>query len=81
MPTFTLSAGPFTQMAQNIVYALPPGKCKLYTNSAGAVLQQSNDFAFASSTAVTLVEGAYDVSAAFIRATNVGGALVRLVRD
>lgn len=65
-------------MTQNVVYALPAKRCKLYTNTAGATFLQSNDSAFASSSAVTLVEGAYEVSAAFIEATNAGGALVIL---
>ena len=75
-----LTLGPLHTLTQNTVYCLPPVRCKLYTNSSGAVFQQSNDSAFASSTAVTLVEGAYEVSGGFIRATNVGGALIKLSR-
>lgn len=78
MATELLSFGPPTTLIQNIVYALPTKKAKLYTNTAAAVFQQSNDFAFATSSAVTQIEGAYEVSAAFIRVTNVGGALVTL---
>jgi hypothetical protein len=54
-------------MLEDEIYALPSKRCKLYTNTAAVTLLQSNDEAFASSTAVTLVEGAYEVSAAFIQ--------------
>lgn len=70
--------GVMTQLARNQIYSLPSKVCTIYTNTAGAVFQQSNDEAFGSTTAVTLVEGKYEVGAAFIRATNVGGALVIL---
>lgn len=55
----------FTMVGAEI-YSLPSKRCKLYTNTAAAVLTQSNDPLFASSTAVTRVEGAYEVDAAFI---------------
>ncbi len=74
-----LSIGPLITMTQNVVYALPRRRCKLYTNTAGATFQQSNDSTFASSTAVTLVEGGYEVSATFIRST-AGDALVSLTK-
>jgi hypothetical protein len=70
--------GVLTALTRNQIYSLPSKVCTLYTNTAGAVFQQSNDSAFASTTAVTLTEGKYEVAAAFIRATNVGGALVIL---
>lgn len=50
-----------------VVYSLPSKRCKLYTNTAAVTLLQSNDEAFVSSTAVTLVEGAYETDAAFIQ--------------
>lgn len=70
--------GVLNQLDRNIVYSLPSRVGSLYTNTAGAVFQQSNDEAFVSSTPVTLVEGKHEVGAAFIRATNVGGALVTI---
>lgn len=70
--------GVLVSLVKDQVYALPWKVCTIYTNTAGAVFQQSNDSAFVTSTAVTLVEGRYEVGAAFIRATNVGGALVIL---
>jgi hypothetical protein len=73
-----ISIGVLTQLTRNQVYALPSKVCTIYTNTAGAVFQQSNDSAFGSTTAVTPAEGKYEVGAAFIRATNVGGALVIL---
>jgi hypothetical protein len=74
-----ISPGVTTTLTQNIIYALPGVQCKLYTNTAGATLVQSNDIAFASSSACTLVEGGYDVSAAFIKST-AGDAIVLLKR-
>ncbi len=56
----------FTMVAAT-VYALPSKRCKLYTNTAAVTFLQSNDSAFVSSTAVTLVEGAYETDAAFIQ--------------
>lgn len=75
--TYEISIGVLTTLLQNIVYSLPARFCKLYTNTAGATLVQSNDFAFGSSTAVTLVEGAYEMKAAFIKST-AGDSLVIL---
>ncbi len=76
--TFEIPIGVLTLLARNQIYSLPSKVCTLYTNTAGAVFQQSNDILFGSTTAVTLVQGRYEVGAAFIRATNVGGALVIL---
>jgi hypothetical protein len=74
-----ISPGVTTTLTQNIVYALPGALCKLYSQTAGATFTQSNDIAFAASTACTLVEGAYEVSAAFIKST-AGDAVVLLKR-
>jgi hypothetical protein len=76
--TNEIPAGVITTLTQNIIYSLPATRCKLYTNTAGATFVQSNDFAFGSSTAVTLVEGSYEVSAAFIKST--GGAALVIVK-
>lgn len=74
-----ISIGPLTTLKQNTVYALPAARCKLYTNTTGATIVQSNDSAFASSTAMTLVEGAYEVAGGFVKATS-GDVLVKLAR-
>ena len=63
----SFSLGVLFTMIEDEIYALPAKRCRLYTNTAGVTLLQSNDEAFASSTAVTLVEGSYEVSAAFIQ--------------
>lgn len=65
-----LMMGITTTLKQNVVYALPHRHCKLYTETAGATLVQSNTEAFTASTAVTLVEGSYEVSAGFIKCTS-----------
>lgn len=72
-----LSIGPLITMLQNITYAAPARRCKLYSNTAGATFQQSNDPAWGSNTACTFAEGAYEISARFIRST-AGNALVTL---
>lgn len=63
----SIPLGVVMTLVATIVYALPTKRCKLYTNTAAVVFIQSNDEAFASSTAVTLVEGAYETDAAFIQ--------------
>lgn len=59
-------------MEVDTIYALPTRVCKLYTNTAFAILAQSNDETFTSSTPVTLVQGAYECGAAFIAASGQG---------
>lgn len=76
MPTTTLSAGPSHSILQNVVYAIPPGICYIYSDTA---LQISNDSAFGASQAVsantpTLATGR------FVRCA-VSGAVVRLAHD
>lgn len=74
MPTTTLSAGPSHSILQNVVYALPPDTCYIFSDTA---LQISNDSAFGASQAVsantpTLATGRYvrcAVSAAVVRLT------------
>lgn len=73
MPT-TLTYGPVHTILQNVVYALPPRRSLLFSNTA---LQVSNDVAFATSASIaasTTVESA----AGFVRCTT-GNALVRVV--
>lgn len=64
-----LSIGVLSTMKQNTVYALPAKKCKIYTD-ATATFVQSTTSAFTANSAVTLVEGAYEVSAPFIKCTS-----------
>ena len=71
--------GVTTTLTRNVVYGLPASVCVLYTHSA-PTLVQSNDSAYASSTPCTLVEGAYEVSAAFIKSTAAGSPVVLIKR-
>jgi hypothetical protein len=66
----SLSIGPLNSVVQNVVYALPAKRCKLYCQTAGATFVQSNDPAMSASTAMTLVEGAYEVAGGFIKCTS-----------
>lgn len=79
MATEMLSLGPISSMIQNTVYATPPGNCRLYADGTPTILQ-SNTQAFTASTAVTLVEGGYLISAPFIKCTSAGPVNVRLSR-
>jgi hypothetical protein len=74
-----LQLGVTTTLTQNISYALPGRKCKLYSSTANPTFTQSNDVAFAASTACTLVEGAYEMSGGFIRST--AGDAVVILKD
>lgn len=71
--------GPVFAMVQNVAYAAPPVPCRLYTDIA-ATITQSNTEAFTASTACTLVEGGYLVTAPFIKCTSAGPVNVRLSR-
>jgi hypothetical protein len=62
----SIPLGVLITMVAAQVYSLPSKRAKLYTNTAAVTFLQSNDSTFASSSAVTLVEGAYEVDAAFI---------------
>lgn len=79
MATELISLGTLVTMAQNTVFALPARKVRLFTNSAAPALQQSNDITFATNVAVTLTDGMAELAGGFLRATAVGGALVRIV--
>ena len=65
-------------IAQNVVVALPARRCLLFTSSAGAALQVSNDPAFGDNVVLTLTNGAAEVAGGFLRATNAAGATVTL---
>jgi len=71
--------GPVFSMVQNTVYAAPPVPCRLYADTA-VVVTQSNTAAFTASTACTLSEGGYLITAPFIKMTSAGPANVRLSR-
>ena len=79
MPLEYISTGRPTTLLQNVVYALPPVKCTLYTSGA-PTLVQSNTSDMAVTTPVTLVEGQYTVAGAFIKST-AGNAVITLNRD
>ncbi len=79
MATTAIPLGPVFAMLQNVAYATPAVHCKLYADTAATIIQ-SNTEAFTASTAVTLVEGAYEISAPFIKCTSAGPVNVRLSR-
>ena len=71
MPQELLPLGTPVALVQNQVYALPAVQCRVYTDNA-ATFQQSTTVAFTASTAVTLVEGSYLLSAPYFRCTSAG---------
>lgn len=80
MPIPLLVLGMPIVLTQNIVYALPAVKSTLFTDTATPTLQASNDPAFGTSAAITLVAGQAIVVGGFIRST-AGNANVVLSRD
>jgi hypothetical protein len=78
MATEALSTGVLITMTQNQIYALPGSSCLLFSNTAGAAFEMSNDPTFASSIAQTALEGTIGaLVGGFIRST-AGNALVML---
>lgn len=73
--TESLQLGQITTLVQNTVYALPPKVVRLYTSTAAATFQQSNDQAWGANTAVTLTDGSAELAGGFLKST-AGAALV-----
>jgi hypothetical protein len=74
-----INVGLITILITDTVYALPQKRVLLFTNTAGATFDVSNDETFATHIGpITLVEGHYELAAGFIRVTSQGGALVVL---
>ena len=80
MPTERLTMGPLLTLLQNVVYALPACRVRLFTNTAAPTVQQSNDPAFGTFVAVAFTDGAAELSGGFLRVTTAAGALVTLKR-
>lgn len=71
MPLQYLSPGLPTTLAQNVVYALPPVQCSLFTDAVTPTIQQSLSSTFAGTpVALTLVNGQVDVVGGYIRCTS-----------
>jgi hypothetical protein len=71
-----IDVGVLVTLTADVIYALPQKRVLLFTNTAGAAFDVSNDSSFATHIGpITLVEGKYELSGGFIRATNQGGAL------
>jgi hypothetical protein len=79
MPTEQILIGPVFSMVQNVIYAAPPVPSRLYADTA-VVVVQSDTVAFTASTACTLAEGGYLITAPFIKMTSAGPANIRLSR-
>jgi hypothetical protein len=79
MPTEVVFMGPVTAMIQNVAMAAPAVPCRLYADT-GATITQSNTVAFTASTAVTLTEGGYLITAPFVKLTSAGPVNVRFSR-
>jgi len=71
-----LECGMPTVLAQNVSYALPVRKTTLFCGNSSPTIQQSNVYDFASSSAVTLVNGQADLSGGFLRATTANALVI-----
>ena len=70
MATFPLiDVGVVLTLTQNVVYALPQKRVKMFTSTAGAAFSLSNDSAFGAAIVPTLVEDSYETVAGFIKST------------
>lgn len=56
-------------LTQNVIYALPGRRCRLFCDTAGAALEQSNTAAFSVDINMSLTDGMEDVAGGFIRST------------
>ena len=79
MATELLQIGVVTLLTQNVIYALPYKRTRIFCETTTAVIQQSNLVAFTTTSAVTLTDGMADLAGAFIRCTS-GNVNIRLVR-
>lgn len=79
MPTELLSIGQPILITQNVVYALPSSRVRLFCETTTAVIQQSNTVAFTTNAAVTLGDGMQDLAGAFIRCTS-GSVIIKLAK-
>lgn len=70
MATEQIQLGVVTSLVQNQIYALPAGRCVLFTDGAAPTLQMSTTVAFTANVAVTLAGGQFEVCGGFIRCTN-----------
>ena len=58
--------------SQNEVVALPARSCLLFTDATSPTLEVSTDVGFSTKKALTLTNGAAQVSGMYVRATNSG---------
>lgn len=70
MPISTISPGPVTPMLQNVIYALPACRTRIFTSDAAPTIEQSNDSAFSDNVQVILIDGMNDLAGGFIRCTS-----------
>lgn len=80
MPTASLSIGPVQTLVQNVVYALPPVRCLLFTDATTPTIQQSTTVGFTANVALSLTNGQAEVSGGFIRCTNLATCNITLKR-
>lgn len=79
MPIQLLSVGYPQQMLQDVIYALPASRVRLFTSDAAPTIEQSNSSTFADNVAITLADGMADLAGGFIRCTS-GNITVTLKR-
>jgi len=67
MPTQSIMMGMPVTLLANVVYALPPVKCTIFTDAATPTITTSNTLAFTTSIPVTLTAGQASVPGLFIK--------------
>jgi len=69
MPTTTLSPGPQWTISQNVVYALPPSRCLVFTDATTPAIEVADSSSFATKIALTFTNGQAEVAGGFLRST------------
>lgn len=81
MSVTLLSIGRPIPIVQNQIYALPGGRCLLFSDASAPTFFQSNTEAFTVSVALTLVDGMSEVAGGFIRCTSASPGNVTLKNE
>lgn len=74
-----LSIGYPQTLTKDVIYALPAKRCLLFCDTGGVALEQSTNDAMTVDVNMVLTDGMEQIAGGFIRATNVGGAVITLM--
>jgi hypothetical protein len=68
--TEALQLGYPIPITQNVIYALPPRRCLMFSQDNGPTFFQSNEVGFTTSVAVTLSSGQCELAGGFLKCTS-----------